>query len=116
MRTLIYLFCGPLALLQIFNGVIFVCNACFNNLGNPIYSTYVNWGRHTLGTYPFVIAGGLYWGASGVLMGQAIGGAMFAAVGILMAVKTINRLSRPEPVDPFAEESTLHHISGRRNW
>lgn len=116
MRSLIYLFCGPLALLQFFNGVIFVCNACFNNLGHPIYSTYVNWGRHTLGTYPFAIAGGLYWGASGVLMGQAIGGAMFGVVGVLMAVKTINRLSRPEPVDPFAEESTLHHISGRRNW
>jgi len=116
MRALIYLFCGPLALLQFFNGVIFICNACFNNLGHPIYSTYVNWGRHTLGTYPFVIAGGFYWGASGVLMGQAVGGALFAAVGIFMALKTFNRLSRPEPVDPFAEESTLHHISGRRNW
>jgi len=63
-----------------------------------------------------VIVGGLYWGASGVLMGQAIGGALFAVVAIAMAVNTINRLSRPEPVDPFAEESALHHISGRRNW
>lgn len=116
MRALIFLFCGPLALMQFFNGVIFVCNACFNNLGHPIYSTYVNWGRHTLGTYPFVILGGAYWGASGVLMGQAIGGAFFAAAGLWLAIKTINRLSRPEPVDPFAEESTLHHISGRRNW
>lgn len=116
MRALIYLFCGPLALMQFFNGVIFVCNACFNNLGHPIYSTYVNWGRHTLGTYPFVIAGGVLWGASGVLLGQAVGGALFAVAALMLASKTINRLSRPEPVDPFAEESTLHHISGRRNW
>ncbi len=116
MRTLIYLFCGPIALLQFFNGVIFVCNACFNNLGHPIYSTYVNWGRHTVGTLPLALLGGVYWGASGVLLGQAVGGALFAAIGVVMAVKTINRLSRPEPVDPFAEESTLHHISGRRNW
>ncbi|GAA6182627.1 MATE family efflux transporter [Shimia sp. NS0008-38b] len=116
MRTLIYLFCGPLALMQFFNGVIFVCNASFNNLGHPIYSTYVNWGRHTLGTYPFVILGGAYWGASGVLLGQAIGGAFFAVAAVLMALKTINRLSTPEPVDPFAKDSTLHHVSGRRNW
>jgi hypothetical protein len=51
-----------------------------------------------------------------VLLGQAIGGAFFAALAVVMAKKTINRLSRPESVDPFAEESTLHHISGRRNW
>ncbi|WP_247744992.1 MATE family efflux transporter [Shimia sp. R11_0] len=116
MRTLIYLFCGPLALMQFFNGVIFVCNACFNNLGHPIYSTYVNWGRHSLGTYPFVIAGGAIWGASGVLMGQAVGGAFFALAALLLAMKTIRKISAPEPVDPFAKDSTLHHVSGRRNW
>ncbi|WP_247743872.1 MATE family efflux transporter [Shimia sp. R9_3] len=116
MRTLIFLFCGPLALLQFFNGVIFLCNACFNNLGHPIYSTYVNWGRHTLGTYPFVLLGGAVWGASGVLLGQAFGGALFAALAVAAAIKTINRLSVPAPVDPFAKDSTLHHVSGRRNW
>ncbi|MEX0302429.1 MAG: MATE family efflux transporter, partial [Leisingera sp.] len=48
-RSLIYLFCGPLALMLFFNGVIFVENASFNNLGHPVYSTWINWGRHTLG-------------------------------------------------------------------
>ncbi len=42
-RTLIYLFCGPLALTFFFNGLIFVGNASFNNLGRPIYSTWINW-------------------------------------------------------------------------
>ncbi|MCB1330730.1 MAG: MATE family efflux transporter, partial [Maritimibacter sp.] len=73
-RSLVYLFCGPLALAWFFNGVIFVANASFNNLGHPFYSTWINWGRHTLGTIPFVIAGGALWGAPGVLIGQAAGG------------------------------------------
>ena len=116
MRKLIFLFCGPLALLQFFNGVIFICNACFNNLGHPIYSTYVNWGRHTIGTYPFAVIGGEFWGASGVLLGQAIGGAIFGVLAVMLALRTINRISAPNPVDPFAKDSTLHHVSGRRNW
>ncbi len=33
--SLLYLFCGPLALLFYFNSVIFVANASFNNLGHP---------------------------------------------------------------------------------
>ncbi|MCY4179793.1 MAG: MATE family efflux transporter, partial [Litoreibacter sp.] len=55
--TLIYLFCGPLALVFFFNGAIFVCNAAFNNLGHPFYSTWINWGRHTVGTIPLVALG-----------------------------------------------------------
>ena len=51
-RDLVYLFCGPLALLWFFNGVIFVANAVCNNLGRPFWSTVVNWGRHTVGTIP----------------------------------------------------------------
>lgn len=51
-RTLVFLFAGPLSLLWFFNGVIFVGNAAYNNLGRPFYSTWVNWGRHTVGTVP----------------------------------------------------------------
>jgi hypothetical protein len=29
-------------------------NAAFNNLGHPNYSTWINWGRHTIGTIPFL--------------------------------------------------------------
>ena len=48
-RDLVYLFCGPLSLLFFFNGVLFVSNATFNNLGHPFYSTFLNWGRNTVG-------------------------------------------------------------------
>ncbi|SEM08499.1 putative efflux protein, MATE family [Roseovarius azorensis] len=89
MRSLLYLYLGPLALASFFNGAIFVSNASFNNLGHPSYSTGVNWARHTLGTWPFAIAFGAVWGAHGVLIGQAVGGAIFAAVAVWLGLRVI---------------------------
>ncbi|MEL6550060.1 MAG: MATE family efflux transporter [Pseudomonadota bacterium] len=97
-RDLLFLFCGPLALMWYFNGVIFVTNASFNNLGHPFYSTWVNWGRHTLGTIPFVILGAAWLGAEGVLIGQAVGGAIFAAVAVGLTL-VVQRRARAEAVD-----------------
>jgi putative MATE family efflux protein len=88
-REIVYLFCGPLSLLFFFNGAIFVANAACNNLGRPFQATLVNWGRHTLGTVPFVIAGAAWMGASGVLLGQAVGGILFAAVAVWQARRAI---------------------------
>jgi putative MATE family efflux protein len=106
-RQLVYLFCGPLALLFFFNGVIFVANAAFNNLGHPFYSTWVNWGRHTLGTIPFVMVCAWAWGAPGVLIGQAVGGVMFAAIAWVLARKVMAR-GGGKPVDePFARQARL---------
>ena len=116
MRALIYLFCGPLALLQFFNGAIFVCNASFNNLGHPLYSTVINWSRHTLGTWPFVIAGAAMLGSAGVLLGQAVGGIIFAAIGIVAAWKLTGRLRSEAEVDTFASETQLQQVTTRRNW
>ena len=101
--TLIYLFCGPLALAFFFNGAIFVSNAAFNNMGHPFYSTTINWGRHTLGTIPFVMAGAALFGAPGVLIGQAVGGVIFAALGFVV----VRRLLAHPPVDPDAVQPAL---------
>jgi len=84
-RELLFLFCGPLALLWFFNGAVFVCNAAFNNLGHPLRSTGLNWGRHTLGTVPLVWLGAEWLGAPGVLIGQALGGVIFALIGVGLA-------------------------------
>lgn len=102
--TLVYLFCGPLALMFFFNGVIFVGNAAFNNLGHPFYSTWINWGRHTLGTIPFVILGAAWFGAPGVLIGQAAGGVLFAAITWILAYRVMAQEAiagsrKPEPFD-----------------
>jgi putative MATE family efflux protein len=88
-REIVLLFCGPLALAFFFNGVIFVSNAVCNNLGRPFWSTVVNWGRHTLGTIPFALAGGAVWGAPGVLVGQAAGGVIFGLVAMWLAFRVI---------------------------
>ena len=90
--TLIYLFCGPLALLWFFNGAIFVGNAAFNNLGHPFYSTSINWGRNTLGTVPLVMICAHVWGAPGVLVGQALGGVIFAIIAWALALRLIGDL------------------------
>lgn len=115
-RALIYLFCGPLALAAFFNGVIFVTNASFNNLGHPIYSTWINWGRHTVGTWVFVVIGSHLAGAPGVLLGQAFGGVIFAGVGWYLVGRVIANLSRPTEVEPFTEQNRLHALFGRRGW
>jgi putative MATE family efflux protein len=96
-RDLVYLFCGPLALLWFFNGMIFVGNAVCNNLGRPFWSTVVNWGRHTIGTIPLAIWLGSYWGAQGVLIGQAIGGVVFGLAAAWLALVAIRSPVMPSP-------------------
>ena len=112
-RDLVYLFCGPLALLFFFNGAIFVANAAFNNLGHPFYSTWINWGRHTLGTIPFVILGASLWGAEGVLLGQAFGGVVFGLIALWLGRRVIRKAAEGA-VDhkdaPFARQGRLHGL------
>ncbi|MBV7395412.1 MATE family efflux transporter [Mameliella sediminis] len=112
-RDLVFLFCGPLALAWAFNGVIFVCNAAFNNLGHPFYSTWVNWGRHTLGTIPFVIAGAAVLGAPGVLIGQAAGGVLFGVIAWALAERVIRKPERAER-DPFGRQGRQHALFNLR--
>ena len=105
--TLIYLFCGPLALAFFFNGLIFVSNAAFNNLGHPFYSTWINWGRHTLGTIPLVWLGAHLFGATGVLIGQAAGGVIFGLLALWLSLRVIDQAPEPGPRAPFAREGRL---------
>lgn len=88
-RDLVYLFCGPLSLLFFFNGVLFVANATFNNLGHPFYSTFLNWGRNTLGMIPLVLLGASAMGAQGVLIGQALAGVIFGILAWILARRVI---------------------------
>lgn len=94
-RDLVYLFCGPLALLWFFNGVIFIGNAVCNNLGRPFWSTLVNWGRHTIGTIPLALWLGGIWGAEGVLIGQALGGVIFGLAAAWLAMLAIRSPAQP---------------------
>lgn len=89
-RELLVLYCGPLALASIFLGTIFVANATFNNLGHPTYSTVLNWGLNTLGTWPFVILGKDLMGAHGVLIGQVVGTCVFASLALWVCLRVLH--------------------------
>jgi len=104
-RDLVYLFCGPLALMVFFNGVIFVANAACNNLGRPFQSTLVNWGRHTLGTVPFVLVFAALMGAPGVLIGQAMGGVIFAAIAVWQALRAMAGPGADKGGDGFVQQA-----------
>ena len=108
-RELVYLFCGPLALVFFFHGLLFVANASFNNLGHPYYSTWLNWARHTVGTIPLVILGAMWFGAPGVLIGQAVGGVIFGLLSAVLAWRMIANIENTPPElakqEPFAREA-----------
>lgn len=105
-QTIVFVFAGPLSLMFFFNGVIFVANAAFNNLGHPYYSTIINWGRNTIGMIPFVLLGSMWFGAVGVLVGQFLGGAVFAVIAWILARKV---MAEPKVTDDaaFARQSRL---------
>jgi len=107
---LVVLFCSILSFAYFFNGVIFVANACFNNMGYPLYSTYVNWGRHTLGTVPFIMLGASFWGASGILLGQAFGGVIFAVIALLLCVKIFKKERQARQKIEFEAQLKEHKL------
>jgi Na+-driven multidrug efflux pump len=80
------------AITFVFNGSLFVANASFNNLGKPFYSTSLNLGKATLGTLPFVYFGAQWFGALGVIYGQAAGSVLFGILGVLVLRKHIGDL------------------------
>lgn len=108
--SLVFLFAGPLSLLFFFNGVIFVSNAAFNNMGHPYYSTWINWGRNTLGTIPFVAVGAAWFGAIGVLVGQFLGGVVFALAAWILARRVLDTQAGEVDETPFARQGRLHQL------
>jgi len=106
-KSLIFLFCFPLALASFFHGAVFVASASFNTLGRPLYSTLLSWAQNTLGTWPFVVAGGVLLGAQGVLIGQAIGSILFASIAIWMGWRLIQN-----PPQDAVKHRTHHPLFG----
>lgn len=91
---LVVFFClisGPVWFCQ---GLLFVANAAFNNLGRPLVSTAFNWGRATIGTLPFALAGAALAGPQGVIAAIGIGAIAFGLGGIATAFWTIGALER----------------------
>jgi len=107
---LVILFCSILTFGYFFNGVIFVANACFNNMGHPLYSTYINWGRHTVGTLPFILIGGHFFGASGILLGQSFGGIIFAVIALALCAKIFKKDREARQKEAFEAQLKEHKL------
>lgn len=79
-----------------FQSLLFIAIAVFNNLGKPLNSTLLNFGRATLGTWPLITVFSVFMGAEGVLFGQAIGSVIFGCLGFYMARNYIGELEEKE--------------------
>ncbi|MFT5782470.1 MAG: putative MATE family efflux protein [Pseudomonas sp.] len=99
---LISLFCSLLASSFFFVGALFVANAAFNNLGKPLYSMAFNWARATLGTIPFAYIGARY-GATGVLIGPALGSVIFGSLAVWVAMRLTRNLSAQNALRTIAD-------------
>ena len=79
-----------------FQSLLFIAIAVFNNLGRPLSSTLLNFGRATIGTWPLIVFFGWIMGAEGIILGQAIGSVIFGCVGFVMARRYLNKLEQKD--------------------
>lgn len=104
---LILFYCHFLAGGFLFNGALFVANASFNNLHHPHWATGFNFGRALLGTIPAVYFGAQWYGAPGVMAGEALGAVLFGSLAVFAAFRLSRRLEREHIVLP-----DLHQTEG----
>lgn len=104
---LLSFYCTWLCISFIFNGILFIANTAFNNLGYPTTSTLMNIGKATIGTIPLVYFGGLWFGVKGVLAGQALGSIIFGIIAWFWAQRILNRVSTTISIVPVQEEEKM---------
>jgi putative MATE family efflux protein len=99
---LILFYCHFLVGAFVFNGILFVSNASFNNLHHAHWATCFNFGRALLGTIPAVYLGARWFGPKGVLAGEAVGAMLFGVLAMIAAFALVRRLEREE--QPLARD------------
>ncbi|MCF6302860.1 MAG: MATE family efflux transporter [Devosiaceae bacterium] len=98
MALMINLFCTIMAAAFFFNGLLFVTNAAFNNLGKPLWATAFNWSRQTIGVVPFVTLGAMWGDLPGIAYGMVLGSVPFALVAIFVALRLIASFAKTDQV------------------
>ncbi len=93
---LLMLFCSGLTILFVADGVLFSTNSAFNSLGYPLYSTFFNYAKFFLGVIPAVYTLSYFYGAKGVIIGQAVGPVLVAVMAVITCDKIIDRVSHGE--------------------
>lgn len=102
---LILFYCHFLVGAFVFNGILFVSNATFNNLHHAHWATCFNFGRAVLGTIPAVYLGAHWFGPKGVMAGEAVGAMLFGVLAMVAAFGLVRRLEREE--QPLAKDLLL---------
>ncbi|MCZ6830909.1 MAG: MATE family efflux transporter [Gammaproteobacteria bacterium] len=85
-----------------FSGVLFVANASFNNLHRAHLATLFNFGRTLLGTIPCVYLGAKWYGAPGVMAGEALGATLFGSLAFAVVLWQVHLLGRKQGSQPVA--------------
>ncbi|MDG1168281.1 MAG: MATE family efflux transporter [Sulfitobacter sp.] len=88
----------------VFIGALFVSNAAFNNLGRPAWSTLVNWSKDGILSFPAAALLAGWFGATGVIYGQAVAGAVMGVIAATWGWFYVKGLRGPQdaPLDPAA--------------
>ncbi|MCE4224102.1 MATE family efflux transporter [Methylobacterium sp. C25] len=113
---LLVFFCFVSGPIWFCNGLLFLGNASFNNLGFPLTSTALNWGRATLGTVPPALLGGMLFGPRGVIAGIGVGSFAFGLIGITLATRTIGTLEQRarKIADSLSERTPVASGTGKK--
>ncbi len=77
-----------------FTGMLFVANASFNNLHRAHMATLFNFSRTLLGTIPCVWLGARWYGAPGVMGGEAVGGVVFGTLAFVAVMWQVSNFSQ----------------------
>ena len=83
----------------VFAGALFVSNASFNNLGRPLYSTAFNWIKDGALIWPVCLFFGGFYGAKGVVYGQAVAWAIAGTIAIIVGWRFIQRVEQAAELD-----------------
>ncbi|MEL7093016.1 MAG: MATE family efflux transporter, partial [Pseudomonadota bacterium] len=84
----------------VFVGALFVSNAAFNNLGQPLRATLVGWVKDGVLSFPAALWLSAGFGAAGVIYGQALAGALVGGLAALWGWRYVARLGPDAQIAP----------------
>ncbi len=95
-QELLYLYCGPFAIIAFFNGVIAISGGALNSLGRPTYEMGFSWVKNTVGLLPFLTAGSYLYGLWGLAFGLLLHTAVFACISVQLAKRVyLDKVATP---------------------
>ena len=98
-----------------FSGVLFIANASFNNLHRAHMATLFNFCRAFLGTIPCVYLGAKWFGAPGVMAGEAVGAVVFGSLAFVVVLWQVRRLGQAGPL-LFSPSEPVEDPAGTPDW